>query len=291
MTYSNLIKTGIVIATLGASALAGEKPQLVKAVQPQQESKLSMDISMTYATDYAYKGLLLNQVWNEGENALTGRIAMNYNLTETTDLVGSFSYTDPAKDKSISFTPYHLQEQLEGTLGLRSRFEGENAGLTAIFGWKATHGGMEGLWSKVFQENSSSAVQRLFLNLNHDIGNFHVGLNTSYAFSGMNGWWFEPYMAYNYTVSDSTDIRLRAGMNVTTGYFGAKQYNADGTQSFYVNLSVPVKLNTKGNVTLTPFMEATWAGAAANKRSNAPREFNLYRDNAVVGGIQVSYSF
>ncbi|WP_251841111.1 hypothetical protein [Akkermansia muciniphila] len=162
--------------------------------------------------------------------------------------------------------------------------------LSTTLGWNLIHGGLLGSFAKY--DHAHSVTQEFYLNLNYDLTqNWFAGVTTSYAFQGMTGWWFQPYVGYKAALCPVTDIVVTAGMSATSSYFGAAFEQANGAQAWWVKAELPVKLGVK-NLSLVPFVSFNWAGCGALKvNKGLDKGDKPYKNFGVVAGASLVYSF
>ena len=141
-------------------------------------------------------------------------------------------------------------------------------------------------------DHAHSVTQEFYLNLNYDLTqSWFAGVTTSYAFQGMTGWWFQPYVGYKAALCPVTDIVVTAGMSATSSYFGAAFEQANGAQAWWVKAELPVKLGVK-NLSLVPFVSFNWAGCGALKvNKGLDKGDKPYKNFGVVAGASLVYSF
>ena len=144
----------------------------------------------------------------------------------------------------------------------------------------------------VYRRNTHSVIQEFYLTLDYGLpGNWFAGVTTSYAFQGMTGWWFQPYVGYKAALCPVTDIVVTAGMSATSSYFGAAFEQANGAQAWWVKAELPVKLGVK-NLSLVPFVSFNWAGCGALKvNKGLDKGDKPYKNFGVVAGASLVYSF
>lgn len=144
----------------------------------------------------------------------------------------------------------------------------------------------------VYRRNTHSVIQEFYLTLDYGLpGNWFAGVTMSYAFQGMTGWWFQPYVGYKAALCPVTDIVVTAGMSATSSYFGAAFEQANGAQAWWVKAELPVKLGVK-NLSLVPFVSFNWAGCGALKvNKGLDKGDKPYKNFGVVAGASLVYSF
>mgnify|MGYP006915389891 FL=1 len=145
----------------------------------------------------------------------------------------------------------------------------------------------------VYRRNAHSVIQEFYLTLDYGLpGNWFAGVTTSYAFQGMTGWWFQPYVGYKAALCPVTDIVVTAGMSATSSYFDKKSlFMSNGSQAWWLKAELPVKLGAK-NLSLVPFVSFHWAGEGALKANRgSDRGDKPYKNFGVVAGAGLVYFF
>ena len=184
---------------------------------------------------------------------------------------------------------FSFHNETDFLFGWKNR-DGLLKNLSTTLGWNLIHGGLLGSFAKY--DHAHSVTQEFYLNLNYDLTqNWFAGVTTSYAFQGMTGWWFQPYVGYKAALCPVTDIVVTAGMSATSSYFGAAFEQANGAQAWWVKAELPVKLGVK-NLSLVPFVSFNWAGEGALKANRgSDRGDKPYKNFGVVAGAGLVYSF
>ena len=265
MQTKNIISVAAVVASFAGAALAGTP---VKIVAPTPvpapvatSSPLSGDIYAGYASNYTCRGIVASASYTT--------------LTSGHHLMG---------DRDTSF-----HNETNFNLGWQNK-DGLLKNLSTTLGWNLIHGGLLGSFAKY--DHAHSVTQEFYLNLNYDLTqSWFAGVTTSYAFQGMTGWWFQPYVGYKAALCPVTDIVVTAGMSATSSYFGAAFEQANGAQAWWVKAELPVKLGVK-NLSLVPFVSFNWAGCGALKvNKGLDKGDKPYKNFGVVAGASLVYSF
>lgn len=217
--------------------------------------------------------------------------------------------------------PPEVQEQYIGSLEGKSikhcNMENEFAVVTSLnykhekwnvsFGHDFIHGGILGVMAKHYRGRATSKVNETFVNL--EITPYKwlgIGCNTHYSFSGVNGWWFEPFVNFRAPIIGSADdvenIKMLAmvqfGMSVTADYFESHYFACNnGSQGYWIKISTPYFITR--NWILTPALTIDWAGRGAMK-ANTKSEMKKYsgdgsdvpfREFALVSEVSLTYKF
>ena len=294
MQTKNIISVAAVVASFAGAALAGTP---VKIVAPTPvpapvatSSPLSGDIYAGYASNYTCRGIVASHSLTEGDGIIPASVDLNYKLDDCNSVVGAASCTflisghHMAGERDFSF-----HNETDFLFGWKNR-DGLLKNLSTTLGWNLIHGGLLGSFAKY--DHAHSVTQEFYLNLNYDLTqNWFAGVTTSYAFQGMTGWWFQPYVGYKAALCPVTDIVVTAGMSATSSYFGAAFEQANGAQAWWVKAELPVKLGVK-NLSLVPFVSFNWAGEGALKANRgSDRGDKPYKNFGVVAGAGLVYSF
>ena len=308
MQTKNIISVAAVVASFAGAALAGTP---VKIVAPTPvpapvatSSPLSGDIYAGYASNYTCRGIVASHALAEGDSVIPAGVNLNYKLCDANSIVASASYTTLTSghhlmgDRDISF-----HNETKFNLGWQNK-DGLLKNLSTTLGWNLIHGGLLGNFARydynatwmsdedVYIRNTHSVIQEFYLTLDYGLpGNWFAGVTMSYAFQGMTGWWFQPYVGYKAALCPVTDIVVTAGMSATSSYFGAAFEQANGAQAWWVKAELPVKLGVK-NLSLVPFVSFNWAGCGALKvNKGLDKGDKPYKNFGVVAGASLVYSF
>ena len=267
----------------------------VKTVSPvsvpvEQDCPLSGEVDAGYASNYTCRGIVASHSLTEGDGIIPASVDLNYKLDDCNSVVGAASCTflisghHMAGERDFSF-----HNETDFLFGWKNR-DGLLKNLSTTLGWNLIHGGLLGSFAKY--DHAHSVTQEFYLNLNYDLTqSWFAGVTTSYAFQGMTGWWFQPYVGYKAALCPVTDIVVTAGMSATSSYFGAAFEQANGAQAWWVKAELPVKLGVK-NLSLVPFVSFNWAGCGALKvNKGLDKGDKPYKNFGVVAGASLVYSF
>ena len=267
----------------------------VKTVSPvsvpvEQDCPLSGEVDAGYASNYTCRGIVASHSLTEGDGIIPASVDLNYKLDDCNSVVGAASCTflisghHMAGERDFSF-----HNETDFLFGWKNR-DGLLKNLSTTLGWNLIHGGLLGSFAKY--DHAHSVTQEFYLNLNYDLTqSWFAGVTMSYAFQGMTGWWFQPYVGYKAALCPVTDIVVTAGMSATSSYFGAAFEQANGAQAWWVKAELPVKLGVK-NLSLVPFVSFNWAGEGALKANRgSDRGDKPYKNFGVVAGAGLVYSF
>ena len=308
MQTKNIISVAAVVASFAGAALAGTP---VKIVAPTPvpapvatSSPLSGDIYAGYASNYTCRGIVASHALAEGDSVIPAGVNLNYKLCDANSIVASASYTTLTSGHHLMGdrdTSFHNETNFN--LGWQNK-DGLLKNLSTTLGWNLIHGGLLGNFARydynatwmsdedVYRRNTNSVIQEFYLTLDYGLPeNWFAGVTTSYAFQGMTGWWFQPYVGYKAALCPVTDIVVTAGMSATSSYFGAAFEQANGAQAWWVKAELPVKLGAK-NLSLVPFVSFNWAGCGALKvNKGLDKGDKPYKNFGVVAGASLVYSF
>lgn len=290
MQFRNIIGVAGGAVFLAASAFAGISVKTVSPVPVEQDCPLSGEVDAGYASNYTCRGIVASHSLTEGDGIIPASVDLNYKLDDCNSVVGAASCTflisghHMAGERDFSF-----HNETDFLFGWKNR-DGLLKNLSTTLGWNLIHGGLLGSFAKY--DHAHSVTQEFYLNLNYDLTqSWFAGVTTSYAFQGMTGWWFQPYVGYKAALCPVTDIVVTAGMSATSSYFGAAFEQANGAQAWWVKAELPVKLGVK-NLSLVPFVSFNWAGCGALKvNKGLDKGDKPYKNFGVVAGASLVYSF
>ena len=292
MQFRNIIGIAGSAVFFAASAFAEISVKTVSpvSVPVEQDCPLSGEVDAGYASNYTCRGIVASHSLTEGDGIIPASVDLNYKLDDCNSVVGAASCTflisghHMAGERDFSF-----HNETDFLFGWKNR-DGLLKNLSTTLGWNLIHGGLLGNFAKY--DHAHSVTQEFYLNLNYDLTqNWFAGVTTSYAFQGMTGWWFQPYVGYKAALCPVTDIVVTAGMSATSSYFGAAFEQANGAQAWWVKAELPVKLGVK-NLSLVPFVSFNWAGCGALKvNKGLDKGDKPYKNFGVVAGASLVYSF
>ena len=304
MQFRNIIGVAGGAVFLAASAFAGISVKTVSPVPVEQDCPLSGEVDAGYASNYTCRGIVASHALAEGDSVIPAGVNLNYKLCDANSIVASASYTTLTSGHHLMGdrdTSFHNETNFN--LGWQNK-DGLLKNLSTTLGWNLIHGGLLGNFARydynatwmsdedVYRRNTHSVIQEFYLTLDYGLpGNWFAGVTTSYAFQGMTGWWFQPYVGYKAALCPVTDIVVTAGMSATSSYFGAAFEQANGAQAWWVKAELPVKLGVK-NLSLVPFVSFNWAGCGALKvNKGLDKGDKPYKNFGVVAGASLVYSF
>ena len=292
MQFRNIIGIAGGAVFFAASAFAEISVKTVSpvSVPVEQDCPLSGEVDAGYASNYTCRGIVASHSLTEGDGIIPASVDLNYKLDDCNSVVGAASCTflisghHMAGERDFSF-----HNETDFLFGWKNR-DGLLKNLSTTLGWNLIHGGLLGSFAKY--DHAHSVTQEFYLNLNYDLTqNWFAGVTTSYAFQGMTGWWFQPYVGYKAALCPVTDIVVTAGMSATSSYFGAAFEQANGAQAWWVKAELPMKLGVK-NLSLVPFVSFNWAGCGALKvNKGLDKGDKPYKNFGVVAGASLVYSF
>ena len=279
MQFRNIIGIagGAVFFAVSAFAEISVKTVSPVSVPVEQDCPLSGEVDAGYASNYTCRGIVASHSLTEGDGIIPASVDLNYKLDDCNSVVGAASCTflisghHMAGERDFSF-----HNETDFLFGWKNR-DGLLKNLSTTLGWNLILGGLLGNFARydynatwmsdedVYIRNTHSVIQEFYLTLDYGLpGNWFAGVTMSYAFQGMTGWWFQPYVGYKAALCPVTDIVVTAGMSATSSYFGAAFEQANGAQAWWVKAELPVKLGVK-NLSLVPFVSFNWAGCGALK--------------------------
>lgn len=291
MQTKHILSAAVAVASLAGAAFAGTKAQIVQPtpVAPA-ECALSGEVYAGYVTNYTCRGIVASHALVEGDSVIPVGVALNYKLDDADAIVASIDYNILTSGHDLMGYDYSdIHNELDIKLGWENK-NGLVDGLTTTAGWNLVYGGFLGCLANI--KNAHSVTQEFYVNANYDINeNWFAGITTSYAFQGVTGWWFQPYVGYKTAVCDCADVVVTAGMSATAGYFDALMPNANGAQAWWLQAEMPIKVGVE-NLTVSPFVSLNWAGCGALKENKGlDKGWKPYKNFGVVAGAKVSYSF
>ena len=306
MQFRNIIGIAGGAVFFAASAFAEISVKTVSpvSVPVEQDCPLSGEVDAGYASNYTCRGIVASHSLTEGDGIIPASVDLNYKLDDCNSVVGAASCTflisghHMAGERDFSF-----HNETDFLFGWKNR-DGLLKNLSTTLGWNLIHGGLLGNFARydynatwmsdedVYIRNTHSVIQEFYLTLDYGLpGNWFAGVTMSYAFQGMTGWWFQPYVGYKAALCPVTDIVVTAGMSATSSYFGAAFEQANGAQAWWVKAELPVKLGVK-NLSLVPFVSFNWAGCGALKvNKGLDKGDKPYKNFGVVAGASLVYSF
>ena len=307
MQLRNFVSIAGAALSLAASAFAGTsvKASSSASVLVATEACFSGNVYAGYASNYICRGIVASHSLAEGDGAIPAGVNLNCKLNDCNSIAGSASYTSlisghhMAGERDFSF-----HNETHFNFGWKNR-NGLLNNLSTTLGWNLIHGGLLGnlvrydynsTWisdEDVYRRNAHSVVQEFYLTLDYDLTkNWFAGVTASYAFQGVTGWWFQPYLSYQTSICSSADFVLSAGVSATSSYFDNKSlFMSNGSQAWWVKAELPVRLGMK-NLSFVPFVSFNWAGEGALKANRATdRGDKPYKNFGVVAGASFVYSF
>lgn len=270
--------------TIIAPALEGQAPKLCS-------KKVSGSVTAGYATNYTCRGIVASHALAQGDSVEKINVDLSYD-------VGRKSYF--SLENHMGYTVLSSGHKYMGIPGVNI----ENEFVEAIsvkytrkrwfasVGYQLTHGGLLGADAKFSHNKSHSTLHEGFVTLAiTPISWLEAGVKTSYAFSGVNGWWFEPYVKGTWTLVGCKEAPKLQGvvtlaMSATSDFYSSTDINVNGTQAMWVEAAMPWHI-TK-HLVLTPSVSFNWLGCGAHRRSGAS---DLYRNHGIVAGVNASYVF
>ena len=308
MQTKNIISVAAAVASFAGAALAGTPVKIVAPTPVPTPvatvSPLSGDIYAGYASNYTSRGIVASHALVGGDSVIPAGVNLNYKLSDANSIVGAASYTSlTSGHELLGMKDIAFHNETNFNLGWKNQ-DGLLKNLSTTLGWNLIHGGLLGNFARydynatwmsdedVYRRNTHSVIQEFYLTLDYGLpGNWFAGVTTSYAFQGMTGWWFQPYVGYKAALCPVTDIVVTAGMSATSSYFGAAFEQANGAQAWWVKAELPVKLGVK-NLSLVPFVSFNWAGCGALKvNKGLDKGDKPYKNFGVVAGASLVYSF
>ena len=272
--------------TIIAPALDGPAP--CKKTPKLCSKRLSGSLTAGYATNYTCRGLVASHALAEGDGAEKLQLDLSYDIGRK----GFFTLENRTAYTVLS-SGHHLlgvqETNIDNELTVETSLKYTRKLWFASLGHQFTHGGLLGVYAKNIEGNSAAVTNEAFLTLGMTpLSWLELGVKISYAFDGMEGFWFEPYVKGAWTLvgckkAPKLQAAVTLAMSATAGYFPHEVGNACGAQAWWIEAALPWHI-TKHFV-LTPAVSLNWLGCGAQNTGN------LYRNHGVVGSVSASYVF
>ncbi len=331
------IKFALLAAALTAStALATTEPAPDFSTLPAlSRERLSGSLTLGASTNYAAsRGYVVTRAACGGDGTVFGALKLDYDLGKKKDywsLENTIFYQIPVAGHNLygnavlmnglqAYTPTPVgpadahgsvrigQKNIENEFSIITGAKYKRDKWNVRFGHQLIHGGLLGAMAKHFRKQGSSTTNELYIAPEWTpTAWFAAGVTTRLSFSGLYGWWFEPYMTFkapligteNGILSNaSQDLKLAAiatiSMSATTEYFNEGDFAcSNGSQAFWIKLSTP--WFAKDNLIVTPAVSFNWAGPGAlkaNEKSHLRKYgYAPFKNFAVVGSLSATYTF
>lgn len=278
--------------------------------------RLSGSINAGYDTNYVGRGLVVSHSVTEGDSSEFVALKLNYDVGKKDywSIDSAIGYKMVSSGHTLyGPKPYDTLAMLGHPIPYKN-IENEFAVVTGArfkakygqiaFGHNFVHGGLLGAMAKHFRGEGASAVNELYFTTILNLPQapwLETGLTTRYSFSGIQGWWFEPYITFKAPVIGTKEnptlvTTLTLGMSATLGYFDEEYVAcANGAQAYWIKLATPWYV-TK-DIILTPSLSFNWLGNGGMKanRHGSFKPLNPsyvpFQNFAVVAGVSCTYVF
>ena len=268
-----------------APALDGKMP--CKNEPKLCAKRLSGSLSAGYATNYTCRGLVASHSLVQGDSAEKFDLSLSYDIGRKGffTIENNTGYTVLSSGHKLFGAPANFENELTTATSVKYTRKYLNASI----GHQYTHGGLLGAIAKHAHGQAASSVNELFVTIAATpLKCLEIGVKTSYAFEGLHGWWFEPYIKNTFTLVGTCDAPklqsvLTLGLTATSNFFNSYDTNDNGVQAIWIEAALPWHI-TKSLV-LTPGVSFNWLGCGAVNNGGA------YRNQGIVGSVSVSYSF
>lgn len=227
-----------------------------------------------YSSNYDYKGMVVPAaLCRHGE--MNYALGTDYSLSNGMILTSALNYAD------LFGGALNAKNETRFSLGLKDEILPD---LTLYYGYGLVHGGIAGQYARLagaahslVQEFNFSAYYRF------GISGWFAGLETSYSFQGLTGWWLTGVVGYKYEFSETFHALLTGSASSSWSY-----WPADGCNQVSVKLEMPYTLHDSW--TLTPFLSSNWLGRAGLKMNSQSGE-PVFRPFTLMAGASVTYTF
>lgn len=286
----------LTVAALVSQAFAGtptiEAPALdgnaCKKAPKLGCKRLTGSLSAGYATNYTCRGLVASHALVEGDSVEKLGLDLSYDIGRKGffTLENHTGYTIISSGHQMFGVPgYSFDNEL--TVETSLKYSLKRFSVSA--GHQFTRGGLLGALAHNVHNQGASVVNEAFVALAYSpLKCLELGVKTSYAFDGLQGWWFEPYIRNTFTLvgcckAPKLQSVVTVGLSATSGFFNENDANKNGAQAIWVSAELPWHVTKQ--LVLTPGVSFNWLGCGATNTGNA------YRNQGVVGSLSASYIF
>lgn len=240
----------------------------------ETESAWESHFSTGYVSNYDYNGMVAsNRLCREG--ALTLELASKYALSNGMFLSGEWDYNEIFCGELRKKDQHHFTLNLEDELF---------PNLHINYGYSFYHGGIPGVYAKNKGEAHSLTQQfDVSVRYNFKPEGYFVGLNASYAFQGITGWWLGAFAGYEHEITENLHAVLTTSLSSSWSY-----WDADGMNQVSCELELPYQFSE--NWTLSPFTALHWLGRSGLKMNSYAGE-RIMRPYTLTAGVRVYFSF
>ncbi|MFM7182418.1 MAG: hypothetical protein ACKO2G_13265 [Verrucomicrobiales bacterium] len=246
-TIISSITAGLV---LGGTALAGTTSgKGVTPTPPEEKSPLTGAVTLGYASEYEFRGLDL------GDDLVSADLTLTYAMSDKLSLYAGAWYATlwDGDYNEIDLTAGASYDLGFGTGGLLYRHY---------------------LYDGDISDNNEIGL--LFSTDADLLGGVSLSLGSYYDFE-FDGFYFELGASYSRSLTDMIGLSLSTGVSYVVDYNGV---DGDGFNHVFAQLALPITL--RENVTLSPFIRATWAIEELEA---------LGADDLVLGGANLTVTF
>lgn len=293
------------IAAFGGIATADILPPLGQWPSSACSGKsFTSQFNTGYATKYVSRGLAFQN--GGSDHVVPLEYLGSYALNKKISLIGGFQYQWLTQN-NFTHGDTGISDEASLLLGASRQF---SKWTTASLSYQFVNGGLPGSLNvhkgqsrdfPPFFEHSRTEEHSIVLDFHHEFGKGLEGWfwnsRVQYTVQWMPGWWFTNTLGYKYDYNKSVSAIFSGTWNATAGYFDRDSLNANGSQGFSLDVTVPCKVTR--HLTVSPFASTVWlgnGGMAANRRGVSDRfptraTTKVYRNFTFVAGVGLSYTF
>lgn len=286
----------LAVAALATQAFAGTPTIVAPAMDgtackktPMLSCKrLSGSLTAGYATNYVCRGMVASHALVQGDSVEKVGVDLSYDIGRKGffTIENSTSYTAISSGHKMLGVP---EVNFDNEFVVETSLKYTRKYINASVGHQLTHGGLLGAIAHNVHGQGAAVVNEAFVAVAvTPLKSLEVGIKASYAFDGLQGWWFEPYIRNTFTLVGSCEAPklqsvLTLGASATADFFNEHDANTNGVQAVYVELALPWHV-TK-HLVLTPAVSFNWLGCGATHTGDA------YRNQGIVGSLSATCVF